>query len=137
MRALVSWWLLLEALGLIALPLSYHLFSRRFDHGYGFSKVLALVATSYLAWLIGHLGIVDYRVLLIGCVVVFAALNLLLALRAREELVNWLRGGGWRKMAIHDALWTAGFLFFAWQRSLGPEIFGAEKYMGLRFFSTR
>jgi YYY domain-containing protein len=66
----------------------------------------------------------------------FALLNGWLGWRQREALGGWLAGPGARAMLTHDALWTAGFLFFAWQRSLGPEIFGAEKYMDFAFFNT-
>ena len=63
-------------------------------------------------------------------------LNAWLAWQSRTALGEWLAGPGRRAILLHDAFWTAGFLFFAWQRSLGPEIFGAEKYMDFAFFNT-
>jgi YYY domain-containing protein len=54
----------------------------------------------------------------------------------REALRSWLAGGGLRTLLRLDLLWTAGFLFFAWQRSLAPDINGAEKYMDFAFLNA-
>jgi YYY domain-containing protein len=136
MGALVVWWLLLQGMGLLALPLSFRLFSTRADHGYAFAKIIALLCVAYFSWLITHLGLLSLHISLPLSVALFAAANIALGWAARQELRAWLSGPGRRAIVVHDALWTAAFLFFAWQRSLGPEIFGAEKYMDFAFFNT-
>ncbi len=50
------WWLLVELMGLLALPLAYRLFRRLPDRGYGVSKALGLLLVGYLFWLLGVLG---------------------------------------------------------------------------------
>jgi YYY domain-containing protein len=136
MAALVTWWLLLEVLGLVALPLTARVFSARMHHGYGFAKVVAIVVFSYIAWLLAQISGGSFHTCLIISGVFGVALSAGLAFLDRDRLSAWLRGDGWRSILIHDALWTFGFLFFAWQRSLGPEIFGAEKYMDFAFFNS-
>jgi YYY domain-containing protein len=136
MGPLVVWWLVLEGLGLIALPLSFRLFSTRVDHGYAFAKIIALLTVSYVAWLLTHLGILPFHVSLGATLAVFIVLNAWLAWQGRAQLGEWLSGPGRRALLVHDAFWTFGFLFFAWQRSMAPEIFGAEKYMDFAFFNT-
>ena len=135
MGPLVLWWLVLEALGLIAFPLTSRIFSARADHGYVFGKILALLLISYLSWLLALVG-VPLHVALPLTLAVFALTNVGLAWGGRGTLVQWWNGPGRRAVLTHDLVWTAGFLFFAWQRSLGPEIFGAEKYMDFAFFNT-
>jgi YYY domain-containing protein len=135
MGPLVVWWLVLEGLGLITVPLTFRLFSARADHGYAFGKILALLLIAYVSWLASHAGL-PLHLSLPLTVAVFVGLNLWLAWNGRQALGEWLNGPGPRAMLTHDLLWTAGFLFFAWQRSLGPEIFGAEKYMDFAFFNT-
>lgn len=135
MGALLLWWLLLEALGLVGFPLAARLFSARLDHGYAFAKILTVLVVSYVAWVLGSFG-VPYGPALSGAAVVFVGINVGLALQQRVTLGAWLRGGGLGAVVRADALWTAGFLFFAWQRALAPEIFGAEKYMDFAFFNT-
>jgi len=136
MGSLIVWWLVLEGLGLITLPLTFRLFSARADHGYGFAKIVALLVISYISWLLTHLGILGFHLSLEFTLTAFVLLNAWLAWQSRTALGEWLAGPGRRAILLHDGFWTAGFLFFAWQRSLGPEIFGAEKFMDFAFFNT-
>jgi YYY domain-containing protein len=135
MGSLVVWWLVLEGLGLIAFPLTFRIFSARADHGYAFGRILALLVVSYVAWLLAFVG-VPLQIALLLTLVALALTSVGLAWSGRKALVGWWDGPGRRAVLTHDLLWTAGFLFFAWQRSLGPEIFGAEKYMDFAFFNT-
>jgi YYY domain-containing protein len=135
MGSLIIWWLLLEVLGLIALPLASALFSARAGHGYAFAKIVGVLLVSYLAWLLGFAG-VPYAAALWVALLVFAAVNLAVAWLRREQLAAWLRGPGLRTILIQDALWTFGFLFFAYQRALWPQIVDQEKYMDFAFFNT-
>jgi len=54
------WWLYLFGLGLIFLPLTRKLFANFFDQGYLFSKVLAILFSSYLVWLLASLKILPF-----------------------------------------------------------------------------
>ena len=136
MGSLIVWWLVLEGLGLVSVPLTFRLFSARAAHGYGFAKIVALLVIAYVSWLLTHLGILAFHVSLSLTLAAYVLLNAWLAWQSRSALGEWLAGPGRRAIVVHDAFWTAGFLFFAWQRSLGPEIFGAEKYMDFAFFNT-
>lgn len=135
MGSLIIWWLALEGLGLIAFPLTAQLFSARTDHGYAFAKIIGLLLVSYVAWLLGFAG-VSFAAALWVALALFAVCNLVLAWYSRESLAAWFRGGATRPILIHDALWTFGFVFFAWQRSLWPHIVDQEKYMDFAFFNT-
>ena len=133
MSAVIVWWLLLEGLGLLALPLTFPLFGPRTAHGYPFAKIAALLVLTYVAWLLGFL--VPLGGALSAALLGLAACSVALALVQRGALGDWLRGGGWRALVRHDALWTAGYLFFVFQRWMAPDIFGAEKYMDFTFLN--
>jgi len=135
MGQLVVWWLVLEGLGLIALPLTSVIFSKRADYGYAFGKIVALLVVTYDAWLLGHLGL-SYSTSLLLSLLIFTALNAFLFVRNRTVLVGWLSTDGLRAMVRTDVLWTLGFAFFAWQRSLLSQIVDQEKYMDFAFFNT-
>lgn len=135
MGALIVWWLVLEALGLITLPLMFHVFSARTGHGYAFGKILALLLIAYGSWALSYGGL-PLRVALPATLAAHVLLNAWLAWSARDRLAHWLSGPGGRTLLTHDLFWTVGFIFFAWQRALGPEIFGAEKFMDFAFFNT-
>ena len=130
----IVWWLLLEGLGLLALPLTFPLFGPRTAHGYPFAKIAALLVLTYISWLLGF--VVPLRSSLAIALVALAVASGLLAVLQRERLGDWLRSGGWRELVRHDGLWTVGFLFFVFQRWMAPDIFGAEKYMDFAFLNS-
>jgi hypothetical protein len=129
----ILWWLLLEGLGLLALPLTFPLFGRRMAHGYPFAKIAALLVLTYIGWLLGF--VIPLRSALTVALVGLVVVSLGLAVLQREQLGGWLREGGWRALVRHDGLWTVGFLFFVFQRWMSPDIFGAEKYMDFAFLN--
>lgn len=135
MGELLIWWLVLEGLGAVAVPLTAWMFSASSDRGYAFTKVTGLLGVSYLAWILGHAG-VSYRSALWVALVVFAGANWALAWVRRSHLSAWFRDGGWRHILTVEAWWTGAFLFFVWQRSLHPHIVDQEKYMDFAFFNT-
>jgi YYY domain-containing protein len=132
--AVLVWWLLLEALGLVALPVLFPLFGRASAHGYPFAKIAALVLVTYIAWLLGFA--VPYGTALTASLVGWIAVAAALAWVQRAALAAWLRDGGWAQVVRADGLWTLGFLFFALQRWMAPDIFGAEKYMDFAFINA-
>ena len=109
MTEAITWWALLQLLGLIALPLCVALFRGLPDRGYNFSKVLGLLALSYLAWIGASLHLVPNRqATLIAIVVVMAAVSLFAADRWRAELRELLTRR-WHYVLVSEALFTAAF----------------------------
>ena len=49
--AVLSWWVIIQALGLAAWPLAFRLFRWLPDRGYLLTKPLGLMIVSYLFWL--------------------------------------------------------------------------------------
>src|SRR5512138_1947414 len=80
MSEILSWWLLVEALGVAGLPLTMTVFSRLPDRGWSAAKALALLAVGWLIWF--PLSIISAlpfsRVWIIGTMLVFALGNIAL-----------------------------------------------------------
>src|SRR5262245_24426335 len=104
MGPVLLWWVALEALGLISLPLAFSVFAPTSAYGYPFAKVISLLCITYVAWLVG------YALPMSGAV--YTAIGLLVAVSAiaawwrRQELTTWLAQDGWRTIVRHDLLWT-------------------------------
>ncbi len=133
MTTIILWWLMLEVLGFLALPLTFRLFGSNSASGYPFAKVIFIVVWTFLVWQLGFLIPVStalYASLFILAVLAVVAYVTDPALRA------WLTGPGARTILNHDALWTLGFAFFLFQRSMVPDINGAEKYMDFAFLNS-
>jgi YYY domain-containing protein len=133
MWPVVCWWVGLEALGLLTLPLLFPLFSRCAGHGYPFAKVIGLLLVTYVVWLAAFF--IPLPSALGLALIAFALAAGTAAWAQREALRAWLRDGGSADLLRHLLLWTAGFLFFVWQRAMAPDIFGAEKYMDFAFLN--
>lgn len=136
MRYVLLWWALLEVLGLISLPLTFRLFSPANAHGYPFAKVFTLLVATYVSWIASHLLGVPFHIALPGTLGLLVLASAWRVIVDREAMSAWLRAGGAGMVLRHNLLWTAGFLFFAWQRSMAPDIFGAEKYMDFAFLNS-
>ncbi|MBI1818543.1 MAG: hypothetical protein HYR72_26460 [Deltaproteobacteria bacterium] len=135
MGSLLLWWVVLEGLGLLALPITFRIFAAADDRGYPFAKITAILLITYVSWVIAFLG-VPFHFALIVAVGLLVVTSGFLAARQGSAMAAWLSGGGRSAVLRLMAVWTAVFLFFAWQRSLAPDIFGAEKYMDFSFFNT-
>jgi YYY domain-containing protein len=134
MGSLVVWWLVLEGLGLLALPILFR-FCSAADRGYPFAKIAALLLITYVSWLLTFAG-VPLRFSLLAALVLLVVASAILVARHASELSAWLGDEGRATVLRHMGVFTAGFLFFAWERTLSPDIFGAEKYMDFSFFNT-
>lgn len=130
---ILVWWLLLQALGLLALPFTFALFGRANAHGYPFGKITALLLITWVAWLLGF--VMPYGTALPVALAALVIAAAALALAQRRAIAAWLADGGWAQVARADGLWTIGFLFFVVQRWMAPDIFGAEKYMDFAFLN--
>ncbi len=142
MLAVLSWWIIIQILGILALPLSLRLFRWMPDHGYSFSKALGLLLTSYVLWLgastrflRNDLGGIFLSVLVVaGCSawIYFRYFN-----QAENNLSEILRS---RKKVIlaGEILFAVAFAAWAVLRAYAPEKImnaGGEKFMEIAFLN--
>src|SRR5690349_5599103 len=107
----LTWWLVIQALGLVGLPLAAFVFRALPDRGYPFAKALGLLATGYGAWLLAMLGVGSFG----GPLVVLVAIALgtvgWYSVRGRG-LPDFLRAN-WRTLLAYEALFAAALVFMA------------------------
>ncbi len=138
MLAVLTWWLIMEVLGLAALPLTYRLFKNLPDRGYAFAKPLGLLLTSYVLWIGASFGFLRHR----WGGIAFSILAVAAGswwFYAREKrgagIASFLRGN--RRMVIAtEALFALAFALFALFRAYSPEIAGTEKPMEFAFLNA-
>lgn len=129
---ILLWWVVVELVGLLALPLTMTLFRRLPDQGYSFAKPLGILMISYLAWLVAMLGLSSFSrfVLIVACLIV-GALGLLGAVRvhlAWREIVRRI----WPAIALHEAVFALGLvlgLYLRWRGIYGVQINHTEAPM--------
>jgi YYY domain-containing protein len=134
----VLWWLMLEGVGLIVLPLAFRLFGHLPDRGYAFAKPLGLVLITYLLWMTGTLGILRNTwgsILFVLLLVAVSSFWLYRRGHAGGELLAWLRAQRWTVLAS-EAVFTLAFVLWTAYKAYDPNIAITEKPMEFAFLNA-
>jgi YYY domain-containing protein len=134
---LFIWWLIVEILGLVALPLAFRLFRALPDRGYALSKPLGILLCSYLFWILVTFGfLANKREAIVFVILLAAAISWYLhSERKGEEILAFLYRH--RKVVLaSELLFTAAFGLWALVRAYNPEIMGTEKPMEFAFLNA-
>jgi len=136
MSETLVWWLMLQVVGLAALPLCLSLFRRLPDRGYTLSKAFGLLLAGYLLWILNIMRILPNSTGGIWWVLalLFAASGFV-AWRKREELLEFWRERWWLIYATELLLFVA-FIVAAYLRSYVADIGGTEKPMDFMFLNA-
>ncbi|HEY8743618.1 MAG TPA: DUF2298 domain-containing protein, partial [Chloroflexota bacterium] len=133
------WLLVVEAIGLLALPWSIRLLRALPDAGYSGAKVLGILLTGWATWLLASTGVAwnTQRTTLV--VLVFLAV---------AGAAGWLTLPGWRALLrqkwrlwlISEGVFLVAFLLFLWIRASNPDLWqlyrGGEKPMELSYITA-
>ncbi len=133
------WWLMLEALGLLALPISMRLFGKLGDCGFVVSKTVGILLLAWFAWILASLRIADYsRQEIALCLIPIAAISLAWGPRL-PDIPRILRSR-WRAIALTEGVFILGFIAFLWIRAVYPDMWhnfdGGEKTMDFSFLNA-
>lgn len=135
--AMIRWWGALAVLGVLAFPLGYTLLGRLPGRGYAFSKMLGLLITSYLLWILGSLGILQNN---LGGIVVSLILLGVLSYQVYKRLSDKNIRGWIRENRAHiitaEVVFAVIFIVWTWVRAQNPAITGTEKPMEFAFLNA-
>ena len=138
MLYVVVWWVIIQIIGLAALPLGFRLFRHLPDRGYTLAKPLGLLLVTYLFWLLGMLGFLrNTTASIVFCLVIVAAASVYLYHNGRDTgstLLEFLRSH-WKLALVIEVLFLAGFALWAPYRAYNPEISATEKPMEFAFLN--
>jgi YYY domain-containing protein len=137
------WWLMLEGIGVIVLPLTFRLCRHLPDRGYALAKPLGLILINYALWMLGTLGFLRNtwgNILLV--VIGTAALSVLLYARGQKgdepddvDLGTWLREHRWTVIAS-ELVFTAALALWVAYQMYDPDIAITEKPMEFAFLNA-
>ncbi|MSP11566.1 MAG: phospholipid carrier-dependent glycosyltransferase [Chloroflexi bacterium] len=138
--AVIVWWLALQVLGVLALPVCYVVCRNLWDRGWLLSKTVGWLLVAYFVWLVGSLHLLANNLFtIIGAMILLAGLSLWLFNRQRSEMVAFWREQV-RLIALGEALFGLAFLFFVFIRLLNPDLWqpwlGGEKFMEFAFLNA-
>lgn len=135
MTHIIIWWLAVELLGLIALPVTFVLFKGLPDRGYAFGKALAILIVSFILWLAASAHILPNTRWAIILIIAFLALgSLFLLWRRRHELKSFISEH--RAVIIAtEVIFLLSFVLYAVVRAYNPEILFTEKPADFAFLN--
>ncbi|MEL7625830.1 MAG: DUF2298 domain-containing protein [Anaerolineaceae bacterium] len=132
----LKWYLLLEVLGLISLPLTWSVFQKLCSRGVYLSKAVGLLLWGFGYWWLTTLGLL--RNDLAGAVTVLGillAINLLIGRKIGFlNLKFWLKENQ-KIMIVTEVFFLASFAFWAIVRAANPDIIHTEKFMEMAFIN--
>ncbi len=135
--AVLSWWVIIQLIGLAAWPLAFRLLRFLPDRGYTAAKPLGLLLTSYVLWLFGSLGLVSNSLggIVLALVMVIAASAWALSRDGFDVLREWFNQH--RAMVLaYEALFLVAMLGWAAYRATNPAISSTEKPMEFMFLNS-
>ena len=129
------WWLVIFVFGLIFFPASNRFFSRFIDRGYLFAKVIGIVISSYLIWLLSSLGLLP-----------FAKITLIIYLLCALFISLWfykedLKKGKFKSLHLglfifEEIIFLIGLGVWSYVKAHEPTIHGLEKFMDFGFVNS-
>src|SRR5688500_2126089 len=127
----LAWWLVIQGMSLVTLPIAMVLFRNLPGRGYAFAKPLALVLAGYLYWLALTLHVLPNRPGSVAWVlIVITGLSVLIVLKRTAEVQEVARN---RELLLYvvavEVLFAISFGVACFLRSYVPEIVGTEKPM--------
>ena len=128
----LRFWLVLELVGLGALPAARLLLGRLPGGGFAFARPLGLLLAAYPAWLLASTHIARYGrgTALAGVAIVVVGGAAVIALTARRRAAHLrasLRTVPVRLWLVGELLFTVAFFGWALMRSYSPDVWGVEK----------
>ncbi|HLB49405.1 MAG TPA: DUF2298 domain-containing protein [Anaerolineales bacterium] len=133
----LSWWLIVTAFGLVAWPTVFRLFRFLPDCGYSLSKTAGLLAVGYVGWLLGNFRFVQVNAGGVMASLLVVGVISLVALRGStaNEMREWWKANRVVVVAV-EIVFLIGFGFWAYARSLNPNITFTEKPMEFAFLNS-
>ncbi len=132
----LRWLIVLEVIGLVALPISFAFFRWLPDRGYAFSKLLGLVLLVYALWMGGYVHLFQNTFLtLVVLLALLSLLSLWLLKRKGREMRAYLRDHKALIIAT-ELVFLLAFLGWTWFRVYTPDISHTEQPMDMAMMNT-
>ncbi|MEA1959012.1 MAG: DUF2298 domain-containing protein [Chloroflexota bacterium] len=130
------WFITVEILSLIFLPVTFLLFKRLPDRGYAFSKALSILLITFVVWLLSSIHILpNMQWAIILVVVFFAVCSFVLFWRRRSDIKEYISKNRGVIIAV-EALFLGAFVLYGLVRAYNPEILYTEKPMDFAFLNA-
>lgn len=137
---ILTWWAYFFGIGLIFFPLTKRVFRNFFDQGYLFAKVIGILLSSYLVWLLASFKIVPfYKESLWLVLILGAVLNFKLWKKDKSLTKSTLERPLFNLLGLiisEELIFLISLIFWSFVRGFQPDIQGLEKFMDYGFMNS-
>ncbi|HEY3360488.1 MAG TPA: DUF2298 domain-containing protein [Methanosarcina sp.] len=124
----ILWFVFIEVLGLISMPLAGIVGNQLSDRGYSASRTLGIVLVTYMAWLFSYVWGFNQNTILIS-VLLFCLISIIIYRKQRTLPKKEI-------LLSNELVFATGFFFFLLVRMYLPEIYRHEKFMDFAFLNA-
>ncbi|MBI3379537.1 DUF2298 domain-containing protein, partial [Candidatus Gottesmanbacteria bacterium] len=132
--SVIIWWLTIFVVGSIFLPITTSIFRKFIDRGYIFTKVVGILISSYLMWLLGSLHLLPFTKLTL--IVILLGLSLLSMYLMSKKNKDDAKSVPWRWYIFEEILFFTALSFWSYVRAAEPSIRSLEKFMDFGFVNS-
>ena len=125
---IILWFILIELLSLISMPLAGTVCNNLADRGYSTARALGIVLVTYISWILSYIWGFNRTTILISVL----ALCLLSMTVYRKQKYFPTK----KILLSNELIFAAGFIFFLIIRVHLSEIYGQEKFMDFGFLNA-
>ncbi len=129
------WWLAILGIGLAFFPISSKIFAKFFDRGYLFAKVLGILFSSYLVWLLASFKILPFSQPSVLLVIALGAIANLVV-RFRKSLPSFRLSPACLIPVAEELVFFLTLTAWSFVRGFQPNIQGLEKFMDFGFVNS-
>jgi YYY domain-containing protein len=132
-------WLVVQMVGLIGLPIAFRLLRNLPDRGYTLAKPLGLLLTGYTLWLLGSFGLLRNNLggSLLAMAMVLGVGIFWYRQQPLPDLMAWFRTNRLYVLAV-ESIFTIAYVSWAIYKAYNPnlETAGGEKWMEIAFINA-
>jgi len=127
---IVVWWLVLEIIGLAALPIAQQVSRNLKDKGYSVAKPLGLLLLTYISWILSFFAGYSYYSVLLSLGIIGACSLIIYFIKGQPALDK-------KHILYFELLFFLCFVVFAVIRAYSPDIYwtGGEKFMDITYIN--
>lgn len=131
-----AWWLFLFLIGFSSIPITYVIFNKFSDFGYGLSKTIGILLTSYFFLILNEIKILPFTDLsLLILMSLYFLINIAIFAKNKSIIIDSFKQK-FKAVVLSEILFTFGLILWAYIRSFQPNIEGLEKLMDYGFVNS-
>ena len=137
---ILSWFILLEILTILFLPVSLIIFRGLPDKGFGINKLLSLFVIAYVIWIVVYLNILTFTISsIILIVIILSGISIRVFYRNKDYIITTIKNNI-KIFVLQDLIFLSAFALFVLIRWFNPDLWhpylGGEKPMDFAYLNA-